>query len=206
MIRGIAWAPKETTVRRAKGSDNWPLTWADDDAMYGAFGDGNGFEPFTPEKLSLGLARITGGPADFAGENIRASTLERKGDGPRGVKASGLLMVDGVLYLWGRNAGNARLAWSADRGRTWTWSGWRWTESFGAPTFINFGRDYAGARDAFVYVVSHDADSAYQVADGFVLARARRTGFATAPHGVTSSASRMASRSGPRTWPGAVRS
>ena len=33
-------------------------------------------------------------------------------------------MVDGVLYLWVRNAGNARLAWSADHGRTWTWSGW----------------------------------------------------------------------------------
>src|SRR5262249_40267806 len=75
---------------------------------------------------------------------------------------------------WGRNAGNARLAWSVDHGRTWTWSGWTLTESFGAPTFINFGRNYAGARDAFVYAVSHDANTAYETADGFVIARAPR--------------------------------
>src|SRR4051794_23883688 len=34
-------------------------------------------------------------------------------------KASGILMVDGVLYLWVRNVGNAQLAWSRDRGKTW---------------------------------------------------------------------------------------
>ena len=39
-ITGIAWAPKETIVRKAKGSDNWPLTWADDDHQYTAYGDG----------------------------------------------------------------------------------------------------------------------------------------------------------------------
>src|SRR5256885_11787883 len=38
--------------------DNWPITWADDNTLYGAFGDGRGFEPFTPEKLSLGFSRI----------------------------------------------------------------------------------------------------------------------------------------------------
>jgi hypothetical protein len=33
------------------------------------------------------------------------------------------------------------------------------------------GQDYAGARDDFVYVYSHDADSAYVAADRMVLAR-----------------------------------
>jgi CubicO group peptidase (beta-lactamase class C family) len=64
-VHEIRWAPVETIRRAAKGSDNWPLTWADDDALYSAFGDGNGFDPFTPEKLSLGLARIEGGPTAF---------------------------------------------------------------------------------------------------------------------------------------------
>src|SRR5262249_43794401 len=36
---------------------------------------------------------------------------------------------------------------------------------------VNFGRDYAGARDGFVYSVSHDQASAYEPADGMVLAR-----------------------------------
>src|SRR5205823_2215790 len=39
------------------------------------------------------------------------------------------------------------------------------------PTFLNFGPNYAGARDDYVYVYSHDADSAYQTADRIVLAR-----------------------------------
>jgi hypothetical protein len=80
-------------------------------------------------------------------------------------------MVDGVLYMLVRNTGNAQLAWSRDHGRTWTWSDWRFTTSFGYPTFLNFGRDYAGARDGYVYVYSQDSDSAYERADRMVLAR-----------------------------------
>src|SRR5262245_20210428 len=72
LIAGVEWAPPDTIRRAARGSDNWPLAWADDGALYGAYGDGNGFEPFTPEKLSLGLARIEDGPDNFRGQNIRA--------------------------------------------------------------------------------------------------------------------------------------
>ena len=102
-------------------------------------------------------------PAAVAGE-----------DGARGKKASGLLMVDGVLYLWARNAGNAQLAWADDHGATWTWADWKLTTSFGCPTFLNYGRNYAGARDEFVYVYSHNSDSTYQRADRMVLARAAK--------------------------------
>src|SRR5262249_17263961 len=98
-------------------------------------------------------------------------TGEQLGDGARGKKASGMLMVEGVLYLWVRNAGNAQLAWSADHGRTWTWGDWKLTTSFGCPTFLNFGRNYAGARDEYVYVYSQDDASAYRPADRYVLAR-----------------------------------
>jgi len=171
VIREIRWAPKDTIVRQARGSDNWPMTWADDDAPYTAYGDGNGFEPFTPEKLSLGFARITGGPTDCKGVNLRSPTGETRGDGAQGKKASGLLCVDGVLYLLARNAANAQLAWSGDHGATWTWADWKFTASFGCPTFLNFGRDYAGARDEFVYLYSPDSDSAYEPADRMVLAR-----------------------------------
>lgn len=171
VIREIRWAPKETIIRKARGSDNWPMTWADDDALYTAYGDGNGFEPFTKEKLSLGLAKISGALPDFTTVNLRSPSIEQKGDGKRGVKASGMLMVDGVLYLLVRNAGNSQLAWSSDHGATWTWADWKCTESFGCPTFLNFGRDYAGARDGFVYVYSPDTDSAYECADRMVLAR-----------------------------------
>src|SRR5262249_45118824 len=47
-------------------------------------------------------------------------------------------------------------------------------ESFGCPTFLNFGRNYSGARDDFVYVYSQDSNSAYERADRYVLARVPR--------------------------------
>src|SRR6202035_3015108 len=78
-IVGITWAPKAAIVRKAKGSDNWPLTWADDDRQYTAYGDGWGFEPFLPEKLGLGFARVAGEPPGFKGENIRSPTGEQVG-------------------------------------------------------------------------------------------------------------------------------
>jgi CubicO group peptidase (beta-lactamase class C family) len=171
VITRIDWSAKETIIRKAKGSDNWPLTWADDDHQYTAYGDGNGFEPFVPEKLGLGIARVEGNPDKFAGINIRAATAENRGSGKDGKKASGMLMVDGVLYMLVRNAGNAQLAWSKDHGKTWEWADWKFTTSFGCPTFLNFGKNYAGARDDFAYVYSPDSENAYQPAGRMLLAR-----------------------------------
>jgi hypothetical protein len=171
VIRGITWAPVSSIIRKAKGSDNWPMTWADDDALYTAYGDGNGFQPFVKEKLSMGLAKITGNPPDFEGVNLRSPTAEAKGDGKKGRKASGMLMVDGVLYQLVRNTANAQLGWSTDHSATWTWADWKFTTSFGCPSFINFGKNYAGARDSYVYIYSQDQDSAYERADRMVMAR-----------------------------------
>ena len=171
VIKVIRWAPAKTIVRKAKGSDNWPITWADDDNQYTAYGDGWGFEPKTKEKLSLGIAKIIGSPPDFNGTNVRTETGERVGQGARGAKASGMLMVDGVLYMLVRNTGNSQLAWSTDHGESWTWCDWKFTAGFGAPTFLNFGKNYAGAPDRFVYIYSHNADSAYEPADEMVMGR-----------------------------------
>ncbi|MPY91247.1 MAG: serine hydrolase [Luteitalea sp.] len=171
VVAGVHWAPADQIVRRARGSDNWPVTWADDDALYTAYGDGWGFEPRLDAKLSLGLAKVHGPAQHFQGVNLRAASAERIGDGDAGEKASGILMVDGTLYLWVRNAGNSKLGWSLDDGRTWSWSDWTFTESLGHPAFLNFGKNYAGARDTYVYIYSPDRDSAYKPADRLVLAR-----------------------------------
>ena len=88
------------------------MTWADDDSQYTAYGDGYGFEPYTDVKLGLGFAQVHGGPTDFRGVNIRSGKRREPRPWPHGVKVNGLLMADGALYLWGRNAGNARLALS----------------------------------------------------------------------------------------------
>jgi hypothetical protein len=192
VIKAIEWTPPDTIIRKAKGSDNWPITWADDDNLYTAYGDGWGFEPKTDIKLSLGIAKIIGLPReiappgevmphkdfisrgetpDFKGENIPTATGEKVGDGAKGPKASGMLCVEGVLYMLVRNVGNSQVAFSKNHGKTWTWCDWKFTKSFGCPTFLNFGKNYASARDDFVYIYSHDSDSAYEPADRFVMAR-----------------------------------
>ncbi len=167
VIRGATFGKE---IRRAAiDSDNWPLTWGDDDAQYTSYGDGYGFEPFVEKKLGMGFARVTGSAGEYRGVNLR-SDAERTGGGAGSPKASGILMVDGVLYLWVRNVGNAQLLWSRDRGKTWQW-GFKMAEGFGSPAFLNFGRDYAGARDRFVYTYSQDGPSAYESDNGLVLAR-----------------------------------
>jgi len=142
-----------------------------DNSQYAAYGDGNGFEPYVDQKLSLGFARIQGSSTRFRGVNVRSGSGERTGEGPKGLKASGTLMVDGILYLWVRNAHNAQLAWSADRGKTWQW-GFRFESGFGSPSFLNFGKNYRGARDEYVYTYSQNGPSAYESDDSLLRARA----------------------------------
>ncbi|HTI49310.1 MAG TPA: hypothetical protein VL475_00110, partial [Planctomycetaceae bacterium] len=92
VISAVIWAPAGEIVRRAVGSDNWPITSGDDGHLYAAYGDGNGFEPFVEKKLSLGLAKISGPPESFQGVNLRSADIEQLGHGAAGKKASGLLM------------------------------------------------------------------------------------------------------------------
>lgn len=180
-IKGLQWASADTITRKASGSDNWPVTWGNDDNMYTAYGDGFGFQPRVPSKLSMGFAKVEGTAETFNGINIR-SVNEQYGDGRGGKKSSGILMVDSVLYMWVRNADNngneSELWYSNNHGEDWTDVGWNFSE-LGYPTFINFGMNYSGARDDFVYTVSHDNPSAYTPADGFVLLRCPKNGLTT---------------------------
>jgi len=174
VIAGLDWAPVETIVRQARDGDNWPVTWAQDDNLYTTFGDGTGFPPKSKRKLSCGFARVRGGPEKFQGVNIRSKS-EILGDGRAGKKGWGILSVDQTLYLWLGHAdghgGGAQLAWSHDQGETWSFADWTFDE-LGLIGFVNFGKDYEGARDDYVYAYSHDGPKADTPADRFVLIRA----------------------------------
>lgn len=174
VILSLEWAPAKSVVRKAKGGDNWPITWAADGGLYSTYGDGYGFRPFVKEKLSLGLVRIDGSPTDFTGVNVRVPSIEQRGQGRFGRKAWGILSVDGVIYIWlgheDRNGGQSRLAWSRDGGTTFEYADWKF-EQFGLIGFVNFGQDNAGARDEYVYSFSHDGPRADGPADQFILMR-----------------------------------
>jgi hypothetical protein len=138
------------------------------------WGDGTGFVPKVEKKLSCGFARVTGDPMNFTAANIRLEA-EQLGQGVYGKKGWGLLCVESVLYLWlghaDRNGAAAQLVWSSDHAVRWTFAEWKFAE-FGLLGFINFGRNYSGARDEFVYSYSHDGPRADTPADRFVLLRA----------------------------------
>ena len=145
--------------RRAPGSDNWPVTWADDGHQYAVWGDGGGFGGTNSDgRVSLGVARIEGSRDNHRGYNVWGGK-NAKNPARFGGKSYGILCVDGVLTMWvGPGSGTtsyreARVYKSADHGATWSKADWAFTKSdrLIMPTFCQFGKNYAGARDSYVY-------------------------------------------------------
>ena len=158
VIAGVSfdWS---THVRLAPGSDNWPITWADDGHQYTAWGDGGGFGGTNSDgRQSLGVARVEGDFDNYQGVNVWG------GKNPENLaqfegKSYGIISIGGVLNMWVNPKTNiqsydeARMATSTDHGATWTQASWAFTKAEGLvfPTILNFGQDYAGARDGYVY-------------------------------------------------------
>jgi hypothetical protein len=176
VIRGFEWTGNTVPYSEAeKRGDTFPVTWAKNDRLYTSAGD-----PVWPDKGSgLDFECIDGFAPD-----IRISRVNRMDDflgaGGSGPKPTGLISAGGVLYLAFQNGAgrgentrdnadvvvnyghgyDAQIIASSDFGSTWTpllkeiekpmFSG----RVFGAPAFINFGKDNTGARDSFIYAIS----------------------------------------------------
>lgn len=144
--------------RLASGSDNWPVTWADDGHLYTAWGDGGGFGGTNQTgRVSLGVARIEGDADDYRPVNLWGGVDSQNPTQFDG-KCYGILSVAGVLYMWvaeqpARHMKACKIACSTDHGAHWLLANWQLTFEDGltVPTFLNFGQDYAGARDRYVY-------------------------------------------------------
>jgi hypothetical protein len=177
VIKSLVWDEQVLKVGKYTG-DNWSITWVEGDLQITSWGDGPGFDE-KPPRLSLGFARIFGDPPNVRGEDFSTDIDTPQGGGSSAIKTSGLLLVDGVLYMWVRNYRppgsddytNARLGWSKNRGTNWTWADWHFADTFGCPEFLQFGPNYAGARDDYVYIASQANDSAYGYSPDIVLAR-----------------------------------
>ena len=157
VIEEITW-DWSTLSQAAPGSDLWPVTWAADNNIYTAWGDGGGFNGTNRDgRVALGFARIQGSPENYVGININGGMdAEFPPAFPGRGKTVGLLSVQGVLYAW-INMQNSdvpaiKLAWSSDLGATWEVADWEFSSAAFAPgTFLQFGRDYAQARDDYIY-------------------------------------------------------
>jgi hypothetical protein len=158
IIAGITW-DWDTLSQAAIGSDLWPVTWADDGNLYALWGDGGGFGGDNRiGRVAMGVTRIEGPPESYRGVNVNSGTgaeiaTSFQGNG----KSIGILSLGGKLYSWvnmeNRDAPDHKLAWSDDYGATWEFSEWSFdSEIFTPATFLNFGKDYSGSRDNYVYI------------------------------------------------------
>ena len=164
ILNGVIWDFPGMT-RLATGSDLWPVTWTADDNLQASWGDGGGFGgDNTTGRVSLGVARVEGMPPTPSGVNVFGG-VDALAPATFIGKPTGIISVGGALYLavvdndtWLRE----KIGRSTDGGLTWTFnttSGWDFAEPDGAfsdATFLNFGKDNAGARDGYVYAYSAD--------------------------------------------------
>jgi len=160
-IAGIIW-DRETLRTAAAGSDLWPVTWGPDGHIDTSWGDGGGFGGTNSDgRVSMGFARIEGPPETFVAVNINGGkNAQHPASFPKKGKTGGLVSVSGTFYAWlNRQDGkwpdvNQALIWSGDLGASWRQASWYWPKgkgNFKPSTFLQFGRDYAGTRDEYVY-------------------------------------------------------
>ncbi|HXV75512.1 MAG TPA: DUF4185 domain-containing protein [Candidatus Polarisedimenticolaceae bacterium] len=160
-----------TLQQHAPGSDNWIVTWSDDGHQYTSFGDGGGFGGTDNDgRVSMGVARIEGGKDSYVGINVNGGKNPESGNSTwssTGGKSLGIISIDlsgsggqrGTLFMYRNGTGSEAGAFeqtelyrSLDHGRSWSYTGVRWTDpGFFSPSFLQFGQDYAGARDEYVY-------------------------------------------------------
>jgi len=156
-----------TTHRQeASGSDNWPITWADDDNQYTSWGDGGGFSGSNEDgRVSNGFAKVTGEGSSYSGYNL-AGGKNAGSSAPFTGKCYGIVSVDSSLYAW-RNGGASgsenyefqELWKSTNHGSSWSSCGAKWggdPSEFNAPTFLQFGKDNDEAIDDYVYSYAAD--------------------------------------------------
>ena len=177
-IEEVQWG-REILKMRQRSGDNWPIAWVNETTQITSYGDGGGFCGKDPE-LTIGFARIFGDPPNHTAEDFDSDADVAVGYGTKGIKSSDMLYVEDTLYMFVRNFvpgddpaeyTNSRVAWSKDLGKTWTWADWYFSTTFGCPAFVQFGQNYADARDDFVYLASQDNNNAYEYCPDVVLAR-----------------------------------
>jgi hypothetical protein len=154
VIKGITWE-WETYTNAAPGSDLWPVTWGPDDNLYVAWGDGGGFGGTDSDgRVAMGIGRIEGGPKNWRGFNVNGGkNPEHPAWFPKKGKTSALFFLEGTLYaIINLQDGpwpdvTHVLAWSKDKGATWTKADWTFRRGharFQPAKFLNFGKDYSG--------------------------------------------------------------
>ncbi|NGN66495.1 DUF4185 domain-containing protein [Streptomyces sp. A7024] len=144
--------------------DLWPNCWSDDDQLYGAYGDGIGYDESYHD---IGVARISGQPGSLEGTQLaEGDNVGQVWNADHTRKPTGMACVGGDMYLAVQDlafnfdaAPAATIAKSTDHGRTWTWDKSKPMFPDGVFTtvmFLDYGKAYANAPDDYVYAYGLD--------------------------------------------------
>jgi hypothetical protein len=167
LIKGIRWLT-EPIRYPGSGGDTWSCTWADDDHIYSSGDDCRGID--NSNDSNLALFRVEGMPPAHKVSLVNPMDAYGTGcyhDGSDSWKANGLICVDGVLYMtvsqhssaleYGdlvQRTYDASIIKSTDHGKTWSCKRrdpMFPSPRFSTPFFVQFGKNYEGAMDDYVY-------------------------------------------------------
>lgn len=176
-------------IRDRNDGDVWSTTWAADDNLYSVADDTQGW--------NLSIYRVEGVPPRHKVTRINEMREYDKAVQRPWWKGAGLASIDGVLYLGiysqsnpsrlsasrvSFNADHSSIIKSADHGKTWSGSAKDHLakpmfpkKEFPTPFFVQYGKDYAGAMDEYVYLCSNDGG--WNNWNRMMLARVLRTKF-----------------------------
>jgi hypothetical protein len=163
------------SVNVTSDGDLWANCWADDDALYVANGDGQGFGQTFSDVV---VSRVDGLPNDSS-HPLTGTTLAY-GDQVSSIwsgsnynrKPTGMLCIHGDLYLAVEDlrtltyddAPAATITRSTDKGRTWSWdsTGPMFSNRvFTTIMFLDFGKDAELAPPGYVYAYGLDDNWAF---------------------------------------------
>ena len=160
----IDWS---TRISLAPGSGDWGITWADDDHQYAPWGNGGGFGGTNADgRVYLGIVRIEGDKDNYTGFNVWGGK-DAENPAQFGGKSFSMLSVDDTFYMWRCGDTELESAYqfqelysSSNDSQTWEFTGVEFTQAsfpgkdkgFVCPVFLQFGQDYTGARDEFIYM------------------------------------------------------
>ena len=170
-IKGIRWLSEP--IHNKNVGDVRSCTWGDDNNLYSVADDTNGTGDVG---WNLSIYKIEGQPPNPVVTRVNEMKEYDKAGAGHWWKGAGLASIDGVLYLGiysqsnprngsataiSFNADHSSIIMSTDHGKTWTpratvespmFPG----KQFPTPFFVQYGKDYSGAMDDYVYLISND--------------------------------------------------
>jgi hypothetical protein len=159
--------------------DLWASCWSDDDYLYAANGDGDGFTVTPPNTVNtppgldhltdIAINKIAGVPGELTGEAVAESDQIGQiwnDSQSYNRKPTGMACVNGDLYLAVQDLNkdfndvpSATVVKSTDKGKTWSWDKTKPMfddHIFTTMMFLDYGKDYENAIDKYVYVYGLD--------------------------------------------------